>query len=84
MFKQIRNLKLILWQMKQTMMKIRSLIEDENYEEASMILNDLESLHEVEEECIVQLETEQMLLLNKINQLGQEIINASPRRPPSN
>ncbi|MFS7962077.1 putative C2 domain, synaptotagmin-like mitochondrial-lipid-binding domain, C2 domain superfamily [Helianthus anomalus] len=68
-------------QMKQTMMKIRSLIEDENFEEASMILSELESLHDVEQECIVQLETEQMLLLNKINELGQEIINTSPRRP---
>ncbi|KAL8188597.1 hypothetical protein R6Q57_029885 [Mikania cordata] len=66
-------------QMKQTMMKIRSLIEDENLEEASMFLNELENLHEVEEECITQLETEQMLLLNKINELGQEIINSSPR-----
>ncbi|KAK9071840.1 hypothetical protein SSX86_008270 [Deinandra increscens subsp. villosa] len=67
-------------QMKRTMMKIRSLIEDENFEEASMILNELESLHDVEEECIIQLETEQMLLLNKINELGQEIINSSPRQ----
>lgn len=66
-------------QMKQAMMKIRSLIEDDNLEEVSMSLNELESLHEVEEECILQLETEQMLLLNKINQLGQEIINSSPR-----
>nr|XP_043636776.1 uncharacterized protein LOC122607790 [Erigeron canadensis] len=65
-------------QMKQTMMRIRSLIEDESFEELSMSLNELESLHEVEEECILQLETEQMLLLNKINQLGQEIINSSP------
>ncbi|KAI3802293.1 hypothetical protein L1987_30423 [Smallanthus sonchifolius] len=71
-------------QMKQTMMKIRSLIEDENLEEASMILNELESLHDVEEECIIQLETDQMLLLNKIYQLGQEIINSSPRRSSSN
>lgn len=72
-----------VWQMKQTMMKIRSLIEDENLEEASLILNELESLHDDEEECITQLETEQMLLLNKISQLGQEIINSSPRRSSS-
>lgn len=73
--------------MKQTMMKIRSLIEDDNLEQVSMSLNELESLHEVEEECIIQLETEQMLLLNKINELGQEIINSSPsitRRSSSN
>lgn len=74
-------------QMKQKMMKIRSLIEDENLEELTASLNELESLHEVEEECIIQLETEQMLLLNKINELGQEIINSSPspsRRSSSN
>ncbi|KAJ9550563.1 hypothetical protein OSB04_014608 [Centaurea solstitialis] len=65
-------------QMKEMMMKIRSLIEDENLEEVSTTLTELESLHEVEEECIIQLETEQMLLLNKINELGQEIINSSP------
>ncbi|KAI3735659.1 hypothetical protein L6452_15167 [Arctium lappa] len=74
-------------QMKEMMMKIRSLIEDENLEEVSSTLSELESLHEVEEECIIQLETEQMLLLNKINELGQEIINSSPslsRRSSSN
>ncbi|XP_024992068.1 extended synaptotagmin-1 [Cynara cardunculus var. scolymus] len=74
-------------QMKEMMIKIRSLIEDENLEEVSSTLSELESLHEVEEECIIQLETEQMLLLNKINELGQEIINSSPslsRRSSSN
>lgn len=74
-------------QMKQMMMKMRSLIEDENLEEVSSSLTELESLHEVEEECIIQLETEQMLLLNKINELGQEIINSSSpssRRSSSN
>lgn len=65
-------------QMKEMMMKIRSLVEDENLEQVSSTLSELESLHEVEEECIIQLETEQMLLLNKINELGQEIINSSP------
>ena len=64
--------------MKEMMMKIRSLIEDENLEEVSTTLSELESLHEVKDECIIQLETEQMLLLNKINELGQEIINSSP------
>ena len=76
-----------VFQMKQKMLKIRSLIEDENLEELTASLNELESLHEVEEECIIQLETEQMLLLNKINELGQEIINSSPspsRRSSSN
>lgn len=65
-------------QMKKMMMKMRSLIEDEDLEQVSSSLSELESLQEVEEECIIQLETEQMLLLNKINELGQEIINSSP------
>ncbi|GFP81834.1 synaptotagmin-5 [Phtheirospermum japonicum] len=65
-------------QIKQTMMKLRSQVEDDDLEGVSKALSDLESLHESEQEYLVQLETEQMLLLNKINELGQEIFNSAP------
>lgn len=65
-------------QMKQMMIKFRSLIDDGNLEGLSASLAELESLHDVEEECILQLETEQTLLLKKINELAQEIFNTSP------
>ncbi|KAL3645365.1 hypothetical protein CASFOL_010545 [Castilleja foliolosa] len=65
-------------QIKQMMMKLRSQVEDDDLEGVSNALSELESLHEREEEYMVQLETEQMLLLNKINELGQEILNSTP------
>lgn len=65
-------------QMKQMMLKCRSLVDDDNLEELSASLSELESLHDLQEEYAIQLETEQMLLLSKINELGQEIINSSP------
>ncbi|KAK3023559.1 hypothetical protein RJ639_044209 [Escallonia herrerae] len=65
-------------QMKQMMTKFQSLIEDGNLEGLSACLSELESLQDTQEECMVQLETEQMLLINKIDELGQEIFNSSP------
>ena len=65
-------------QMKQMMLKCRSLVDDDNLGELSASLSELESLHDLLEEYAIQLETEQMLLLSKINELGQEIINSSP------
>ncbi|XP_052179915.1 synaptotagmin-5 [Diospyros lotus] len=65
-------------QMKQMMIKLQSLMEDDNLDELSTTLSELESLHDMQEEYVVQLETEQTLLLNKINELGQEILNSSP------
>ena len=64
--------------MKQMMIKLQSLMEDDNLDELSTTLSELESLHDMQEEYVVQLETEQTLLLNKINELGQEILNSSP------
>lgn len=58
--------------------KIRSLIVDGNLEELSTTLSELETLEDTQEGYIAQLETEQMLLISKINELGQEIINSSP------
>ncbi|KAJ1405713.1 Synaptotagmin-like mitochondrial-lipid-binding domain [Sesbania bispinosa] len=65
-------------QIKQMMIKFRSLIEDGNLEGLSTTLSELETLEDTQEGYIVQLETEQMLLLSKIKELGQEIINSSP------
>ncbi|XP_027359435.1 synaptotagmin-5 isoform X2 [Abrus precatorius] len=65
-------------QIKQMMIKFRSLIEDGNLEGLATILSELETLEDTQEGYIVQLETEQMLLLRKIKELGQEIINSSP------
>ncbi|PON71697.1 C2 domain containing protein [Parasponia andersonii] len=65
-------------QMKQTMIKFQSLINNGNLEELSVALSELESLEDMQEEYMAQLETEQMLLLNKIKELGQEIFNSSP------
>lgn len=64
--------------MKEIMIKFESLIEDANLEELSSCMNELESLEDMQEEYMIQLETEQMLLLNKIKELGQEILNSSP------
>lgn len=65
-------------QMKQMMIKLESLIEDSNLEGISTPLSELITLQDMQEEYMVQLETEQMLLLNKIKELGQEILNSSP------
>ncbi|XP_022994080.1 synaptotagmin-5-like isoform X2 [Cucurbita maxima] len=65
-------------QMKQMMNKLQSFIEDSNLEELSTTVSELESLEDLQEEYMVQLETEQMLLINKIKELGQEFLNSSP------
>ncbi|XVE58781.1 hypothetical protein DITRI_Ditri04bG0196800 [Diplodiscus trichospermus] len=65
-------------QMKQMMIKLQTSIEDSNLEGISTPLSELETLQDMQEEYMVQLETEQMLLLNKIKELGQEIFNSSP------
>ncbi|XP_059455671.1 multiple C2 domain and transmembrane region protein 8-like isoform X2 [Corylus avellana] len=65
-------------QMKQTMNKFQSLIEEGNLDGLSIALSDIESLEGMQEEYMVQLETEQMLLINKITELGQEVFSTSP------
>ncbi|KAL6550102.1 MYF24 [Orobanche minor] len=65
-------------QIKELMMKLRSQVDDDDLEAVSRALSDLESLHESQEEYMVQLETEQRLLINKVNELGQEIFNSTP------
>ncbi|XP_073298818.1 uncharacterized protein [Primulina huaijiensis] len=65
-------------QMKQMMIKIQSLIDDSDLEGVSKSLRELETLHDTQEEYMVQLETEKTLLIDKINELGQEVFNSSP------
>ncbi|XP_027340284.1 synaptotagmin-4-like isoform X2 [Abrus precatorius] len=64
-------------QIREMMKKFRSLIEDGNLEGLSTTLSELETLEDTKEGYIAQLETEQMLLLSKINELGQEMVNSS-------
>ncbi|KAI4350900.1 hypothetical protein L6164_005305 [Bauhinia variegata] len=65
-------------EIKQMMIKLRSLVEDRNVEGLSTTLSELQTLEYIQEEYITQLETEQILLLSKIKELGQEILNSSP------
>ncbi|KAB2001338.1 hypothetical protein ES319_D12G295400v1 [Gossypium barbadense] len=65
-------------QMKQMMIKLQSLIDDGILEGISTPVSELEALQDMQEEYMVQLETEQMLLLNKIKEVGQEMLNSSP------
>lgn len=62
--------------MKQTISKFHALIEEANLDGLSASLNELESLEELQEEYILQLETEQTLLINKVKELGQEILSS--------
>ncbi|XP_030521547.1 synaptotagmin-5 isoform X2 [Rhodamnia argentea] len=74
-------------QMKELMVKLQSLIEDGSLEGLATVATEMESLQDLQEEYMVQCETEQTLLLNKIKDLGQEIFNSSPslsRRSSSN
>lgn len=64
--------------MKQMMIEFRSLVEDMNVDGLSASLSELQSLHDMQEEYLVQLETEKTLLLNNIAELGKEILNSSP------
>ncbi|CAA0820558.1 C2 domain-containing protein [Striga hermonthica] len=64
-------------QIKQMMMNLRAQVDDDDLEGVSRVLSELESLQESREEYVVQLETEQLLLINKINELGQEIFNST-------
>ena len=63
--------------MKQFLIKFQSLIEDGNLEGLSTALSEMQSLEDIQEEYMVQLETEQMLLLNKIKEIGQEVMSSS-------
>lgn len=65
-------------QMKQLFVKLQSSVEANNTEELSSTLSELQSLEDSQEQYMLQLETERTLLLNKISDLGQELLNSSP------
>lgn len=64
--------------MKQLFVKLQSSVEANNTEELSSTLSELQSLEDSQEQYMLQLETERTLLLNKISDLGQELLNSSP------
>ncbi|CAN0902298.1 SYT5 [Linum grandiflorum] len=68
----------IAGQLKHMMVKFRSSMEGGNLDELSVAMSEMESVADSQEEYMVQLETEQMLLLNKIKELGEEMNNSSP------
>ncbi|CAM8926871.1 unnamed protein product [Rhodiola kirilowii] len=68
-------------QMKQMISELESVIEEGNSENLTTQLSELESLQDMQEEYMSQLETEQVLLLNKIKELGQEFFNSSSSPP---
>ncbi|PIA39770.1 hypothetical protein AQUCO_02600319v1 [Aquilegia coerulea] len=70
-------------QMRQMMAKFQALVEDGDLDGLSLALSEMESLEDVQEEYMVQLETEETLLINKISELGQEIYKSSPRSKKS-
>lgn len=61
--------------------KFQSQIEDGNLEGLATIASEMESMEDLQEEYMLQLETEQMLLLNKIKELGQEIFDSTLQQP---
>ncbi|KAI3976577.1 hypothetical protein MKX01_008435 [Papaver californicum] len=65
-------------QMRQVLRRLRRLVDDADVEALSLAVSEMESIQEVEEEYMVQLESEQSLLINKIGELGQEMYKASP------
>ena len=64
-------------QMKELVMRCQSAVEEGNVEGVSGMLSELQSLEDLQEDYMVQLETEQSLLVNKIKLLGDEIFNSS-------
>ncbi|KAF9591375.1 hypothetical protein IFM89_004060 [Coptis chinensis] len=67
-------------EMRQIMAKFQALVEDRDLEGLSVVLSEMASVEEAQEEYMVQLETEETLLINKISELGQEIYKSSPSR----
>ncbi|XP_010265120.1 PREDICTED: synaptotagmin-5 [Nelumbo nucifera] len=65
-------------QVRQAITKLQTLIEGGDTEALSLALSEIENLEDVQEEYMLQLETERTLLLNKISEFGQEIYKCSP------
>ncbi|KAJ8753698.1 hypothetical protein K2173_026374 [Erythroxylum novogranatense] len=65
-------------QIKEMIYKLQSLVDDSDTEGVSASLSKLESLQDAQEDYMVQLETEKKLLLNKIREVGEEIMKSTP------
>ncbi|RZC58060.1 hypothetical protein C5167_005365 [Papaver somniferum] len=65
-------------QMRQVLRRLRRLVDDADVEALSLAVSEMERIQEVEEDYMVQLESEQSLLINKIGELGQEMYKCSP------
>jgi len=57
--------------------KFQGLVEDRDLEGLSLALSEMESVEDAQEEYMLQLEKERTLLINKISELGHEIIRTS-------
>ncbi|KAI3946455.1 hypothetical protein MKX01_017671 [Papaver californicum] len=68
-------------QMRQVLRRLRRLVDDADVEALSLAVSEMESIQEVEEDYMVQLESEQSLLINKIGELCQEMYKASSPSP---
>ncbi|KAF5186642.1 Multiple c2 and transmembrane domain-containing protein [Thalictrum thalictroides] len=66
-------------QMRQMLTKFQTVVEDGDLDGMSLALSEMQRCEDVQEEYMMQLETEETLLINKISELGQEIYKSSPR-----
>lgn len=57
--------------------KFQGLVEDRDLEGLSLALSEMESVEDAQEEYMLQLEKERTQLINKISELGHEIIRTS-------
>lgn len=57
--------------------KFQGLVEDRDIEGLSLALSEMESVEDAQEEYMLQLEKERTLLINKVSELGHEIIRTS-------
>lgn len=63
--------------MREMLKKLQGLVDDGELEGLSFALSELESAEDTQEEYILSLEREKTLLLNKINDLGHEIMRST-------
>lgn len=63
--------------MRETLKKLQGLVNDGDMESLSLALSELEIAEDSQEDYIIFLEREKTLLVNKINDLGHEIMRSS-------
>uniref|UniRef100_A0A1D1Z976 Ras GTPase-activating protein 4 n=1 Tax=Anthurium amnicola TaxID=1678845 RepID=A0A1D1Z976_9ARAE len=65
-------------QLREMLKKLEGSLGDGDLESLSLALTEVENIEDVQEEYMLQLETEKALLLNKISELCREINSSSP------